>query len=88
MDDIAKKIWLGVIEQFITHYVDDRVIPNDEGNGDALAYNLVMTARTGEPGNYYQYLPEQDKLLENLRRTHAGRRPPEVPPIIPEDSPR
>lgn len=56
-----------VIVRWIIANVDADVVPNDEGNGDALAYNLVQLARHGPAHGRYRYRADQDKEIESWR---------------------
>lgn len=50
-------------EAWIIANVNDRVVPGDEGNSEALIFNLVHLVR-GD-GERYNYLPHQDKEIES-----------------------
>ena len=55
--------------QWIIENVDDTLVPNDEGNGDALVYNIVQRLRFGkERASRYTYLPEQDAEIASWDR--------------------
>ena len=48
-----------IIERWILNEIDERV-PGDEGNSDALVYNLVHLCREGQNYRHYNYEPDQD----------------------------
>jgi hypothetical protein len=52
-------------EAWIIANVNTNVVPNDEGNSDALVFNLIHLLR-GD-GERYDYKPEQDAELETWR---------------------
>jgi hypothetical protein len=56
----------GVVAWIIEN-VDASVIPADEGNDTALVYNLVHLAMDGEGFRPYNYEPEQDDEIDDLR---------------------
>jgi len=51
--------------EWIKENIDSTDIPNDEGNSDALIYNLVHLALDGKGYKKYKYLPEQDEEIES-----------------------
>jgi len=51
------------IVRWIVENVDELVVPGDEGNGDALVYNLVHLARAGKDYRPYCYEADQDKEI-------------------------
>jgi hypothetical protein len=51
--------------EWIIKNVDANVVPPDEGNGDALKFNMVYLVLDGGKTRY-QYLPEQDEQLRML----------------------
>lgn len=53
-------------EEWIIENIDETVVPNDEGNADALVYNLIHLLRGDN--RKYDYQPEQDKEIEFLSR--------------------
>ena len=55
---------------WIVDNVDDRDVPMDEGNSDALIWNLVQLVRHGRPYESYDYKAEQDAEVEKLRTAH------------------
>jgi len=57
-------------EQWIIENIDDQIVPSDEGNDDALTFNLVHLLR-GD-GQKYEYLPEQDKEIESWNLERKG----------------
>ena len=59
------------IVQWIVRNVSDDMVPADEGNIDALIYNLVQLARYGRPCRLYNYEPEQEAEIEALYREHG-----------------
>lgn len=62
MNDLERE----TIIRWIVQNVDDREVPLDEGNGDALVYNLVQLARHGRPYEGYHYKEEQDQDINSL----------------------
>jgi hypothetical protein len=58
--DNARAFVLDTIERWILATVDDRVVPSDEGNGDALKYNLIHLLRDGPAYRRYEYADDQD----------------------------
>lgn len=58
-------------EQWIVENVDETVVPLDEGNGDALAYNLLHLL-LGD-NQQYDYLPSQDAEIELWQFTKRGK---------------
>ena len=58
--------------QWLIENIDETVVPGDEGNGDALVYNLVQCIRIGDVEQawtyFYRYLPEQDRELKSWDR--------------------
>lgn len=58
------------LERWIVRNVSASDVPADEGNEDALVYNLVQLARHGEAYDHYDYRPEQDAEIERLRAAH------------------
>jgi hypothetical protein len=58
-----------LIERWIIENVDASVVPDDEGNTEALIYNLLQLLRHGRDGfedRKYNYLPEQDAEISTL----------------------
>ena len=60
--------------EWIKANVDERVVPGDEGHGDALAFNLIYLIKLGpffeEGGKFldasrFKYLPEQEEEIES-----------------------
>ena len=51
-----------IVETWLIKNIDSTVVPNDEGNGDALLYNLVHLLYNDD--QKYNYEPEQDKEIE------------------------
>jgi hypothetical protein len=51
------------IVRWIVKNVDELVVPDDEGNGDALVYNLVHLAREGKIYRRYAYEADQDEEI-------------------------
>lgn len=45
-------------ERWVIENINERIVPSDEGNGDALIYNIIHLMR----GDYdkYNYLPHQN----------------------------
>jgi hypothetical protein len=54
------------IIEWIIKNVSSNVVPADEGNGDALVYNLVHLAAYGSGFNHYDYEPKQDAEIKAL----------------------
>lgn len=52
-------------EDWIIENIDETVVPRDEGNADALVYNLIHLLRGDVQA--YNYLPEQDEEVEAWR---------------------
>ena len=52
-----------IFEKWVLANVDETVVPADEGNPEALIYNLIHLIR-GD-GLKYDYLDEQDRELED-----------------------
>ncbi|HBF43023.1 MAG TPA: hypothetical protein DDW42_05215 [Desulfobacteraceae bacterium] len=52
-----------LFEQWVIETIDETVVPNDEGNPEALIYNLVHLIR-GD-GQKYDYQDYQDRELES-----------------------
>ncbi len=40
-----------------------KIVPSDEGNDDALLYNLIHLIDDGKDFEPYSYLPKQDKEI-------------------------
>ena len=49
-------------EKWLIENIDETIVPSDEGNVDAMIFNLVHLVR-GD-GEKYDYKPHQDKELE------------------------
>jgi hypothetical protein len=51
-----------VFERWVIENVDDTIVPTDEGNGRALAYNIIQRLRhgRGREVRLYNYEPDQD----------------------------
>lgn len=64
-DEEKKKFELWAIMNF-----SDFDVPSDEGNVDALLYNLVQTIRGND--TRYSYLEHQDQLILELRNEAEG----------------
>jgi hypothetical protein len=54
------------IVAWIVANVGSGEVPQDEGNSEALVYNLVQLARNGRPYRKYNYEPDQDAEIEQL----------------------
>lgn len=54
------------IIEWIIKNVSSDVVPADEGNGDALVYNLVHLAAYSSGFRHYDYEPEQDAEIKAL----------------------
>lgn len=55
------------IVKWIVENVSDLDVPDDEGNGDALRYNLVHLARDGKDYRHYYYAEDQeDEIATNF----------------------
>ena len=59
-----------IFEQWVIENVDESLVPSDEGNGDALAYNLIHKI-LGD-GDRYDYLPTQDMEIETWEPSRPG----------------
>jgi len=59
-----RRIQIDLFISWVLHHVDSNVVPNDEGNSQALVYNLIHLY-LGD-GAQYHYLPEQDQELSGL----------------------
>jgi hypothetical protein len=57
------------IEAWILNEVSAAVVPSDEGNEEALIYNLIHLLRDGRDFEPYSYKPEQDAELASWGRT-------------------
>lgn len=57
------------IVQWIVKNVFDGVVPADEGNTDALVYNLIHLV-IGD-GKFYLYLPEQDAEIKAIYQKYG-----------------
>ena len=55
------------VVDWIIGNVDVNVIPIDEGDEDALVYNLVHLARDGRDFEHYNYESAQDAEIETWR---------------------
>lgn len=64
MDAKERKIF----EQWIIENIDETVVPADEGNGDALAYNIIQVLYYGKKAVMYNYQPQQDEELKAMGR--------------------
>jgi hypothetical protein len=63
-DDVIDKIITESIIEWIVLNVSANDVPGDEGNDDALVYNLVHNAMKDD--KQYTYLPEQDAEIKAL----------------------
>jgi len=61
-----------IIRAWIVKNVDDRDVPGDEGNPDALIYNLVHLLQEGRPYRMYEYQADQDAEIEQLKRKYPN----------------
>lgn len=61
----AHNEWVETVVEWILKEIDDTDVPSDEGNSDALKYNLVHLVRDGKDYVRYQYLPVQDDEIES-----------------------
>jgi hypothetical protein len=66
MDRLSEEI----IRKWLVENVDERVVPGDEGNGDALLFNLITLLETGEADDLYEYKPEQNRRINDLKMTY------------------
>jgi hypothetical protein len=57
-----------LFKRWIIENVDDNVVPGDEGDGDALAYNLIQLLYYGNAGKMYSYQSRQDKVIKSWGR--------------------
>jgi hypothetical protein len=62
---------LEVIEEWIVKNVTEDVVPCDEGNCDALIYNLIHLLRDGEGYQKYQYAQKQDDELAEIYKKYG-----------------
>jgi hypothetical protein len=63
---------IALIERWIVRNVDAfQVVPVDEGNTEALVYNLVQLLRHGDSFKPYTYEPEQDKTVKALYKKYG-----------------
>lgn len=64
--EIPDEIKTEIIVDWILKEIGDSIVPADEGNADALVYNMVHLARYGW-GNFklYNYEPEQDEEIKS-----------------------
>ena len=60
LTDEQKKLFVEWIKE---HLMSRKVVPNDEGNEDALIYNIVHNILDGPDFAPYNYESEQDKEL-------------------------
>lgn len=64
-----------IFERWIIDNVDETLVPGDEGNGDALLYNLMQRLRHGKgEEQLYNYLRGQDLEIEAWRFGQEQRR--------------
>jgi hypothetical protein len=59
------------IVRWIVLNVDANVVPGDEGNGDALIYNMVHLAKEGPTYRHYDYDELQDAEIEALKKRYG-----------------
>lgn len=59
------------IIEWIIKNVTTNVVPGDEGNEEALVYNLVHLAAYGSGFRYYDYEPEQDAEIKSLYKKYG-----------------
>lgn len=70
--EVTDAIKKAIVINWILQNVDESVVPNDEGNGGALVYNLVHLAM--KDGKEYHYGPEQDEELEEWAKNGIDKR--------------
>lgn len=56
--------------EWIVKNVTSDVVPGDEGNEDALVYNLVHLAAYGSGFRHYNYEPEQNAEIKALYKKY------------------
>jgi hypothetical protein len=57
-------------KKWIIENIDDTIVPADEGNADALVFNIVHLLMGDRIR--YNYLPEQDKEIETWKDDYCG----------------
>ncbi len=63
--EIPDEIKTEIIVAWILENVDASDVPADEGNDEALLYNLVHLAQDGKEYEQYAYKPHQDKEIKS-----------------------
>lgn len=56
--------------EWIVKNVDAGLVPNDEGNSEALVYNMIKMAVFDNWEDHYRYLEEQDDFLKMLYKKY------------------
>ena len=62
LTDDQKRLFVEWVKNDLQSY---KVIPRDEGNEDALIYNIVHNIMDGPDFRPYNYEPEQDKEIKS-----------------------
>jgi|WetSurSiteA1Bulk_404760.scaffolds.fasta_scaffold616298_1 hypothetical protein len=60
----------GNIIEWIVQNISADDVPGDEGNTEALIYNLVHLAKEGKNYHHYDYEPEQDLEIAFLYKLY------------------
>ena len=63
--EVPDEVKTEIIVAWILENVDSSDVPADEGNDEALIYNLVHLARDGVAYEPYAYKPHQDKEIKS-----------------------
>ena len=53
-------------KRYIIQNFNGKIVPNDEGNEDALLYNLIHFIEEGKDFEPYNYLPQQDEEISSF----------------------
>lgn len=61
-----------IIIRWIVQNVDAWDVPMDEGNDEALKYNLIQLAKHGKEYTKYDYKPEQDQELRDYLERYGN----------------
>jgi hypothetical protein len=69
---VTNKEEIILIARWIMTHVDETVVPPDEGNGDALRYNLIHLLREGRNYRRYNYEPDQDNEISSYDPVEGG----------------
>ena len=65
ISEILYEVQTEIVVAWILENVDSSDVPADEGNDEALIYNLVHLARDGVAYEPYAYKPHQDKEIKS-----------------------